>query len=105
MSYKGHDFAQLLEAFGLLDYTDGADMHAQEDAAIEALRVKLQEHWVAGGYDEEAKRMILEMRDFLTRLVEDDGTDLTPLWKGLLALDHDWTFVEYFLRLIRDMWS
>lgn len=45
-----------------------------------------------------------DMRDFLTVLAEIDDGHAAPLWRGLLAIENDLTFRQYYCLLLRGMW-
>jgi hypothetical protein len=103
MAYEGYDYSELLRVLGFLHPDDDG----REEQAIGAFADALEEHYVyyEEEYDEDGQLMILEMREFLTALIGQDHTYVTPLWKGLLAIECDWTFAKYFVKLIRNMWD
>ena len=49
-------------------------------------------------------QVIKDMRDFLTVLADKDDGYAAPLWCGLLAIEDDFTFRQYFCLLLRAMW-
>jgi hypothetical protein len=103
MAYNGYDYTELLVELGFMP--EGED--EEKFTAVEDFIRYMEDHYdySEADYDEDGKLAILEMREFLTALAGQEHTCVSPLWKGLLAIEDDWTFVKYFVKLIRDMWD
>jgi hypothetical protein len=105
VAYIGHDYGELLGVV-VSDYELGI---IDEDEAIDELRITLTRHFDLGEaeFDEEGQIIVLEMRDFLNALIHcaDTVTAELPVWKALVEVRDNHTFVQMFLRLITMMWN
>ena len=92
MAYAGWDYSELLKELGF-----------DEEDGIQKLGAFLAEHY-DGEYDAEGQHAITEMKAFLMALCRRDGYDKV-VFKALLLVEDDWTFVQLYLDLIHRMWD
>ena len=92
MAYAGWDYSELLKKLGF-----------DEEDGIQKLGTFLADHY-DGEYDAEGQHTITEMKAFLMALCMRDGYDKV-VFKALLLVEDDWTFVQLYLDLIHRMWD
>ena len=90
MTYAGWDYSELLKALGF--------------DAIQELGTFMADHYDGEEYDAEGLHAITEMKTYLEALCQRDGYDKV-VFKALLQVEDDWTFVQLYLDLLPRMWD
>lgn len=77
-----------------------------EEGQISALNDKVWKDYDGDAFVGDGKRYVSAMRGFLEGLLPElEGLDYVyPLFRGLSEIEDDWTFVKFFMLLIRHMW-
>jgi hypothetical protein len=91
VAYAGWDYSELLKELGF------------DEDGIQKLGTFLADHY-DGEYDAEGQHAIAEMKAYLEALCRRDGYDKV-VFKALLLVEDDWTFVQLYLDLIHRMWD
>lgn len=93
--FHGFDWVELAEHWGI-------DMTQDEDV-IYIRTEHIIEKGMIESWDNKQSQIATDVRNFLERLSE-YGSYEQPIWKGLLEVEHDWTFLSFAKLLLRNMW-
>lgn len=93
-NFKGYDWTELADYFGVKIF-----INSTKEA--EPLKEFLKSKIYCNGVEQNT---IKACRAYLKELIKFNMYS-TPLWKGLLKIKHDWTFMIYFIDLVDGMWS
>lgn len=100
-NFEGIDWVELLDHFKI-EYSDEDD----DNVILDKLTEFLCETNTYGEFDP----IVVEgCKKFLSALIDHEktcalGSYTLPVWKGLLSIENDWTFMQFFTRLISFMW-
>lgn len=97
MTYKGFDYSEIAQRFGLLPEGDLENVEYDENNLVPLI----QDHISANMGPETEK----ELREHLTLLIGHDNTYQTPVWEGLLKVKDTHTFLQMCIPLIGYMWD
>lgn len=96
MNFKGYDWTELTECFGLFD------KELEDEMLLQKTRNYLvSKHFSDGDY------LAGEIRCFLRMLYQNclkAQRYNTPIWKGLLDVKDDFTLIKYTIILLDVMW-
>lgn len=99
MDFEGIDWTELSKYFGIVKY----DYESGKDKEV-LLKTKeyLQNILFSNGEQEVATAL----RMFLNKLYENSKNFKcnAPIWKGLLEIEDDFTFIKYSIILLDQMW-
>lgn len=91
--FKGYDYTELAEVWGLIPDEDSC----YEKALYDALFMLLG--------DRADRQKIMDLRNYVRKLARDEYHHENMLWCGLSLIKDDWTFVKYCRLLLESMWS
>lgn len=93
MRFKGHDYTELIEYFNLRRCDD-------DDREAQWLQAFLNAN-------QEKDEVVAACREYVDSLAEqcEKYCYSGPLWRGLLAVEDDITFIQYFSHLVSMAWS
>ena len=95
--FKGYDWSELAKYFGV----DGSDAEG-EKIIDEKLNLIISE---LHGCSFKAHPDAIKIREYVSKLEKDDDTYKRPLWKGLLNIKEDGTFIKFVKILYKEMWN
>ena len=100
--FKGWDWSELSECFGLGTEDDGLDCDKE---ALDSFLLVYFNKIIMGEDPEEVKLVLDKCREYLTILSEYEHDYYAPFWKGLLAVENDELFLNLYMDLLSRMWT
>jgi len=104
--YQAFDYGELLDL--LYPEIEAEDPDERERVQTEALRSLLNGGYNAAvdRYEGKASEVVGVMREWLGAFNAGEFHGYEgPLFQGLAEIEHDWTFVKYFMVLIEYLWD
>jgi hypothetical protein len=100
-SFNGYDWTELANYFHV---KVPFDTHGNFDSEAKPLQNYLKSKI---NYESTDPETVSACRAYLKALIKMSSKyDYSaPLWKGLLKIKHDWTFMQYFIDLLPCMWT
>jgi hypothetical protein len=107
MKWKGYDWTEIAEFLGVDILQDNEETIAKETHQLlhQLFADARQADVTEGAYPGSSKQKIKEIRQFVSKLIEQNQGYDKPLWEGLLAIEDDSVFIEYVDRLLECMWT
>lgn len=96
MEFKGYDWTELAKCFGLF-----------ENEYEDELTLKKTKDYLVTNHFSNTEYLAKEIRRFLFELYKNclqSKRYSTPVWKGLLNIEDDFTLIKYTIILLEYMW-
>jgi hypothetical protein len=95
--FEGCDWTELAEYFGV-DSSDEESIKVIDEKLIEIVSD-------IHGMSLKAHPDVTKIREFVTEIERRDSTYKKPIWKGLLKIREDGTFIKFVSLLYGEMWN
>ena len=102
MKYVGVSWAELGVRFKLITLEQYEDSSYDEDELLEEIKDYISNNTGVGDHLYKIRR---HLREHLTLLIERDKSYKQPLWRGLLNIEDEHTFMQMCIPLIGYMWD
>ena len=95
--FKGWDWIEIAEYFGINE-NDAKSSEAIDDK-LETIRMEI------GGLSFDAHPDVIKLKEFVSACYKSDDTYKKPLWKGLMNIKEDGTFIKFMVLNYKEMWN
>jgi hypothetical protein len=106
VTYKGFDFTEIAQRFGILPEGDLENVEYDDDNIVPLIQdhisQRVRENLHLSTFDSKEEK---ELREHLTLLIGHGNSYQTPVWEGLLNVKDTHTFLQMCIPLIGYMWD
>lgn len=99
--FKGWDWCELSRCFDL----ELMDENEYDMKTLQAFLIEYSRRMFAGNPKEETDLVVTKCKEFLSKIAEFEHDFGSPVWKGLLEVKDDDTFLSFFIDLLPRMWT
>jgi hypothetical protein len=115
--FKGWDFTEVIEHFKKAkefgpSFVPSPVPHGKvymehEDTVVEEFRSYIFKTYCQLEYTKpkKAARLVSVLREYLDAVIRCDRSSAAPIWGGLKKIEHNETFLKYFMILFQCMWT